>query len=77
MDDVAFTVADVVLDEDPPLRLVRLPGARRFRAVLVDRALRPRACFAQSVFDLAQGSEPVDGCGWGSARGEGDSFVVA
>jgi hypothetical protein len=74
--DVLFTVVDVVLDEDPPLRLVCLPGAWRVGAVLVDRALGPCAGIRQAVLDFAQGAEPVDGCGRGSARSEGDSLVV-
>jgi hypothetical protein len=75
--DLPFTVADVVLDEDPPLRWVRLPGARRIRTVVVDRALGPCAGFAKPVLDFAQRTEPVDGGGRGRARGEGDSLVVA
>src|SRR5664280_2883398 len=77
VDDLLFAVADVHLDEGIPVRLVRLPGARWVRPVFVDRALGPCAGFAQSVLDFAQGTEPVDGGGRGSAGGEGDSLVVA
>ena len=45
--------------------------------MFVDRALGPCAGIRQPVLDLAQGTEPVDGGGRGSARCEGDSLVVA
>ena len=63
MDDLLFAVADVVLDEGIPVRLVCLPGARWVRAVFVDRALGPCAGIRQPVLDFAQGTEPVDGGG--------------
>jgi hypothetical protein len=53
VDDLLFTVADVVIDKGPPLRLVRLPGAWKVWAVFVDRALGSCACVAESVLDFA------------------------
>jgi hypothetical protein len=63
-----FAVADVRLDEGLLLGLICHPTARAVEAVLVDRALGPRAGLGRRG-SVSQPAEPVHRGGRGSARG--------
>jgi hypothetical protein len=75
--DLLFAVVDVRFDKGPPLVLIRYPSARGVGAVLVDRALGPRASLRESVFSLAKCAKPVDRARRGSVGGKADSLMVA